>query len=303
VRAALSNSRRRGLLLATAVGALAASGYAFASTRAAGQNPYAPQVACLVAPRGMFSVRGQAPAGVSSVYLGYADGASLNAKVTGDSYQFLVPNTATAVGLPDRLAYVNGAGRRHEQALPASSFPQCARSQPLSGIVPYGQEPLTAVVGGRRYDIEIAPSIRAGEVSWCESIRTHNRATGRIDDGGTGTCDAGTAAIGSPTFADQLPQQGLSWVFTAPQVAAIKIPAGPTVLTRPDPRLPYGFRAAVFNRECRRNRVSVAERTSHAYENSQQDRSRRCCQRGAKRPWIRRAERGVCGVAGRSRTR
>ena len=55
--------------------------------------------------------------------------------------------------------------------------------------------------------------------------------------------------------------------------------------------------------ECRRNRVSVAERTSHAYENSQQDRSRRCCQRGAKRPWIRRAERGVCGVAGRSRTR
>ncbi len=56
-------------------------------------------------------------------------------------------------------------------------------------------------------------------------------------------------------------------------------------------------------RECRRNRVSVAERTSHAYENSQQDRSRRCCQRGAKRPRIRRAERGVCWVAGRSRAR
>ena len=57
------------------------------------------------------------------------------------------------------------------------------------------------------------------------------------------------------------------------------------------------------NGECRRNRVSVAERTSHAYENSQQDRSRRCCQRGAKRPWIRRAERGVSRVAGRSRAR
>jgi transposase len=57
------------------------------------------------------------------------------------------------------------------------------------------------------------------------------------------------------------------------------------------------------DRECRRNRVSVAERTSHAYENSQQDRSRRCCQRGAKRPWIRRAERGVSRVARRSRTR
>jgi Transposase len=56
-------------------------------------------------------------------------------------------------------------------------------------------------------------------------------------------------------------------------------------------------------RECRRNRVSVAERTSHAYENSQQDRSRRCCQRGAKRPWTRRAERGVSRVAGRAGAR
>jgi hypothetical protein len=56
-------------------------------------------------------------------------------------------------------------------------------------------------------------------------------------------------------------------------------------------------------RECRRNRVSVAERTSHAHENSQHDRSRRCCQRGAKRPQTRRAERGVSRVAGRSRAR
>ena len=60
---------------------------------------------------------------------------------------------------------------------------------------------------------------------------------------------------------------------------------------------------AILVRECRRNRVSVAERTSHAHENSQQNRSRRrrcCCQRGAKRPQYRRAERGVCWVAGRS---
>ena len=46
--------------------------------------------------------------------------------------------------------------------------------------------------------------------------------------------------------------------------------------------------------ECRRNRVSVAERISHAYENSQQNQSRRrrcCCQRGAKRPQHRGAAR------------
>ena len=59
-------------------------------------------------------------------------------------------------------------------------------------------------------------------------------------------------------------------------------------------------------RECQRNRVRVAERTSHAYENTQQDQSRRsrcCCQRGAKRPQNRRAERGVSRVAGRPRAR
>lgn len=62
----------------------------------------------------------------------------------------------------------------------------------------------------------------------------------------------------------------------------------------------------VLDRECQRNRVRVAERTSHAYENSQQVQSRRrccCCQRGAKRPQNRRAERGVSRTAGRPRDR
>ena len=49
--------------------------------------------------------------------------------------------------------------------------------------------------------------------------------------------------------------------------------------------------------ECRRNRVSVAERTSHAHENSKQ--SRTICQPGAKRPQYRRAEWGVSGTAWR----
>lgn len=65
-----------------------------------------------------------------------------------------------------------------------------------------------------------------------------------------------------------------------------------------------GWRVA--GRECQRNRVRVAERTSHAYENTQQDQSRRrccCCQRGAKRPQNRRAERGVSRTAGRPRDR
>src|SRR5450631_779641 len=67
---------------------------------------------------------------------------------------------------------------------------------------------------------------------------------------------------------------------------------------------PHGLATGMLGpRECRRNRVSVAERTSHDHENSRQKQSRRrrcCCQRGAKRPQNGRAERGVCWVAGRS---
>ncbi|MFZ0379946.1 MAG: hypothetical protein WAL38_19105, partial [Solirubrobacteraceae bacterium] len=47
------------------------------------------------------------------------------------------------------------------------------RSAPLSSIVPPGQQPNTALVAGTRYDIEIAPSVQAGQVSWCASISTY----------------------------------------------------------------------------------------------------------------------------------
>jgi hypothetical protein len=55
-------------------------------------------------------------------------------------------------------------------------------------------------------------------------------------------------------------------------------------------------------RECRRNRVSVAERTGHAFIDFHSSRSEFLFlfQRGAKRPPDRRAARGVAGVAGRS---
>jgi len=122
------------------------------------------------------------------------------------------------------------------------------RSAPLSSIVPAGQQPHTALVAGTRYDIEIAPSVQAGQVSWCASISTYERS-GRPDDLGTGTCDAGAPTSGSPIFgASDLGGYGggLAYVFTSRQVAAVRIAGGPTVITRSDPRLPYGYRAAVF---------------------------------------------------------
>jgi putative transposase len=53
-------------------------------------------------------------------------------------------------------------------------------------------------------------------------------------------------------------------------------------------------------RECRRNRVSVAERTGHVFIDFHSSRSEFLFQRGAKRPSDGRAARGVAGVAGRS---
>ncbi|MGH2876842.1 MAG: hypothetical protein ACRDLV_11380, partial [Solirubrobacteraceae bacterium] len=122
------------------------------------------------------------------------------------------------------------------------------RSAPLSGIVPPGQEPRTAVASGTRYDIQIAPSIQAGQIGWCVAIRTFS-SSGRVQDGGTGTCDGGAPTIGNPLFGvpgGELGLQGLDYVFASSRVAAVRIAGGPTVLTRPDPRLPYQYRAAVF---------------------------------------------------------
>ena len=79
-------------------------------------------------------------------------------------------------------------------------------------------------------------------------VGTYERS-GRPDDLGTGTCDAGAPTSGSPIFgASDLGGYGggLAYVFASRQVAAVRIAGGPTVMTRSDPRPPYGYRAAVF---------------------------------------------------------
>jgi hypothetical protein len=101
---------------------------------------------------------------------------------------------------------------------------------------------------GSTYSISIAPSMQTGVIGWCTALVTY-RGAERFDLG-TGGCNGAPPALGAPMFGASdggLGVSGLSYVFTAPQVAAVRISGGPTILTRTDPRLPFGFRAAVFS--------------------------------------------------------
>lgn len=119
------------------------------------------------------------------------------------------------------------------------------RSRSLSGIVPPYNARGNISVAGSRYEITITPSLEAGTIGWCTSI--HFRDVPPGGEFGGGGCPTGTPAIGSPLFAaDGSRGPGLWYVLAAPQVAAVRVANGPTVLTRADARLPYGFRAAVF---------------------------------------------------------
>jgi hypothetical protein len=114
--------------------------------------------------------------------------------------------------------------------------------------------PLAGVLSGVRYDITLAPWIQTGEIGWCVQTTVLSRSA----RGGGSACSnaapmarspivgparigGGLRAVGGPAAGD-----ALSVVFTAPRVAAVRVPHGPTVLTRAFARVPYGYRAAVF---------------------------------------------------------
>lgn len=117
-------------------------------------------------------------------------------------------------------------------------------SRPLSGIVPpYHSKADTLSVAGARYEITLMPSLAAGSIGWCETIwYRHMRGSY-----GSGGCGSDAPALGRPVLAsDGESGEGLKYVLTAPQVAAVRVAKGPTVLTRGGQGLPFGFRAAVF---------------------------------------------------------
>jgi hypothetical protein len=120
------------------------------------------------------------------------------------------------------------------------------RSRSLAGIVPPYDARGEISVAGAHYEITIGPSLQPGSIGWCTWIRFRDAPSFKGGGFGGGGCD-GTPAVGSPLFdPDGERGPGLWYVLTAPRVAAVRVANGPTVLTRSSARLPFGFRAAVF---------------------------------------------------------
>ena len=116
-------------------------------------------------------------------------------------------------------------------------------SAPLSG----------AVSANVRYRITLSPLVTAGLAGWCVQDRqttTHGALVTGVSE-----CRSQTAALGSPMLAS-LPGPTVA-VITAPGVAAVRVVGGPTILTRADPSLPFGFRAAVYDAKLRLPDTSV----------------------------------------------
>ena len=146
------------------------------------------------------------------------------------------------------------------------------RSRPLTAVFQPGSPGSQTGYGppGSTYSISISPSMQAGVIGWCTSLVTYRGA--ESFDLGTGGCNGAAPAVGAPMFGARdggIGAAGLSYVFTAPQVAAVRVTDGPTILTRLDPRLPFGFRAAVFSLPERLLRgpgvaLSALDSTGHA---------------------------------------
>jgi hypothetical protein len=119
-------------------------------------------------------------------------------------------------------------------------------SRALSGVVPPYDARGNISMAGAHYHIAIAPSLQAGTIGWCNLI-TFEHVRGLRGGGlGGGSCGTGTPAVGSPLFAPDGGSGGGVWyVLTSPQVAAVRVAGGPTILTRAESQLPYGYRAAV----------------------------------------------------------
>ncbi len=109
--------------------------------------------------------------------------------------------------------------------------------------------PLTATLASspssRAYAISIGPDLRAGAVGWC----TVTRYTARGRSTGAGTGCGGAAGAGSGFVAGGFGTFGggvLRQAIVTRRVAAVVFPGNRRIVPRADPRLPFGWRAAVL---------------------------------------------------------
>jgi hypothetical protein len=107
-------------------------------------------------------------------------------------------------------------------------------------------------LGAVHYSIAgLVPSLEPGRAGWCVTDATFGRVrvgAGKTMPTGEGAASCSYApAVGRPIFAG-LPGAGpgLHFYLAAPDVAAVRVNRRLTILTRADPELPFGLRAAVF---------------------------------------------------------
>ena len=132
------------------------------------------------------------------------------------------------------------------------------QSSPLSGPVPGFSARLLG------YDIPITPDLEPGHAGWC-SYPVFSVRNGATDATGGGTCSPagppGAPVIlggGEPisnerdllrrarhTLGERQGQITLFWMVVSSRVAAVRLGPGDVVRSRPDPRLPAGWRAVV----------------------------------------------------------
>ncbi|HEV3322760.1 MAG TPA: hypothetical protein VG147_11315 [Solirubrobacteraceae bacterium] len=131
-------------------------------------------------------------------------------------------------------------------------------SAPLAGVLPEPRQSL----GPTSYRIGFAPDISGGHVGWCDQVdfTTRERSLGRghferLYGGGASGCGRGPTVAEPFIDADVVSGSGgregrhfsyqVAYYLTAPEVAAVRASPMLTILTRPEPRLPNGYRVAV----------------------------------------------------------
>jgi hypothetical protein len=131
-------------------------------------------------------------------------------------------------------------------------------SAPLAGVLPESRQSL----GPTSYRIGFTPDISGGHVGWCDQVdfTTRERSLGhghfeRLYGGGGSGCGRGPTVAEPFIDADVVGGSGgregrhfsyqVAYYLTAPEVAAVRASPTLTILTRPEPRLPDGYRVAV----------------------------------------------------------
>lgn len=156
------------------------------------------------------------------------------------------------VGAAERLAVSETPARRRRVgrlsalALTGALVAGTAAAAILSGGHP--SSPLAGPVPGAsdtRYRIEIQPDLRAGAVGWCGSVRFTGLSAARGISQGCGNAAPRQAHTIAGAVIAVAPKRALSFVITASDVPTARRGDGALIATRPDRRLPFGWRAAV----------------------------------------------------------